>query len=170
MNILARRLRLPFHSFPRVVCRYSSTKTSEDLRILFCGSDDFSIASLNALYNEHLENKAQIASIDVVCRPPKRTGRGYKNWQKGTYLSFAWSLAKRFTHDSDTELSSDTDSSWRTASSCAYYWYIHWVEGVLSFWSDCMRKLIVSAANSKWFANQLSHCSLIWASRSSANS
>ncbi|KAF2461627.1 formyl transferase [Lineolata rhizophorae] len=48
------------------------------LRILFCGSDDFSIASLRALHTEHLERPDRIAAIDVVCRPGKRTGRGLK--------------------------------------------------------------------------------------------
>ena len=58
----------------------------EPLRILFCGSDDFSCASLQALYNEMQRQKKQasatadapghIASLDVVVRPAKRTGRG----------------------------------------------------------------------------------------------
>ncbi|KAM0797447.1 formyl transferase [Usnea florida] len=57
---------------------YTSQATSEPLRILFCGSDEFSIASLRALYKEHKRDKALIESIDVVCRPAKPVGRGFK--------------------------------------------------------------------------------------------
>ena len=60
--------------------RYTSTKTStEPLRILFCGSDEFSIASLRALHEEHERKNGSIASIDVVCRPAKRVGRGLED-------------------------------------------------------------------------------------------
>ena len=55
-----------------------SQKTSEPLRILFCGSDDFSITSLKAVHEEHKRDSDSIASIDVVCRPAKRVGRGLK--------------------------------------------------------------------------------------------
>ncbi|KAF2100952.1 Formyltransferase, partial [Rhizodiscina lignyota] len=50
----------------------------DPLRILFCGSDSFSIASLNALYDQKSKNHGLISSIDVVCRPGKRVGRGLK--------------------------------------------------------------------------------------------
>jgi methionyl-tRNA formyltransferase len=71
------------------LCRYSpagrwpayrsyATRSFDPLRILFCGSDDFSIASLKALYDYRLKHPDQIASIDVVCRPGKRVGRGLK--------------------------------------------------------------------------------------------
>lgn len=56
-------------------------KVSEPLRILFCGSDEFSCAHLQALHEEHLRNPGLIESIDVVVRPGKRTGRGYKKIQ-----------------------------------------------------------------------------------------
>ncbi|KAJ5818372.1 methionyl-tRNA formyltransferase family protein [Penicillium riverlandense] len=58
--------------------RLYSTKAYDPLRILFCGSDDFSIASLKALHAYHLKQPDRIASIDVVCRPGKRVGRGLK--------------------------------------------------------------------------------------------
>ncbi|KAK0626291.1 formyl transferase [Immersiella caudata] len=55
-------------------------KITEPLRILFCGSDDFSCASLQALFREQVRTEARhIKSIDVVVRPPKPTGRGNKN-------------------------------------------------------------------------------------------
>ena len=67
-----------------------STKTRHDpLRILFCGSDAFSIASLKALFKEHELDPSVIASIDVVCRPPKATGRGLKAIRQGTSTSQA---------------------------------------------------------------------------------
>lgn len=71
---------------PSVARRYISTKTYEPLRILFCGSDDFSIASLNALHKEHCSRPDLISSIDVVCRPGKRVGRGLKTIREGDYL------------------------------------------------------------------------------------
>ncbi|KAK8069510.1 Formyltransferase [Apiospora phragmitis] len=53
-------------------------KQSDALRILFCGSDEFSSASLRALHEEKERNPALIESIDVVVRPGKRVGRGLK--------------------------------------------------------------------------------------------
>lgn len=55
----------------------------EPLRILFCGSDAFSIASLQKLHNQHQIDKSLISSIDVVCRPGKPVGRGLKKIRHG---------------------------------------------------------------------------------------
>ena len=57
---------------------YSATKASDPLRILFCGSDEFSNFSLLALHKEHCVNPGLIESIDVVVRPGKPIGRGMK--------------------------------------------------------------------------------------------
>ncbi|RKF62343.1 Methionyl-tRNA formyltransferase, mitochondrial [Erysiphe neolycopersici] len=67
--------------FAKVLARpvFYSTKVSEPLRILFCGSDEFSAASLKALQNEKTNNPGLIKSIDVLCRPGKPVGRGLKN-------------------------------------------------------------------------------------------
>ncbi|TKA27155.1 hypothetical protein B0A50_04492 [Salinomyces thailandicus] len=70
-------------SVPRLVSRGRwnstvSTKHHEPLRILFCGADQFSIYSLRALHELQNGQGDKIASIDVVCRPDKRTGRGLK--------------------------------------------------------------------------------------------
>lgn len=56
---------------------YSSNAATEDkpLRILFCGSDDFSIASLRALYHHSRLATSNVASIDVATRPDKAVGR-----------------------------------------------------------------------------------------------
>lgn len=62
--------------------RYASTKISDPLHILFCGSDEFSVASLRALHEEHRRNPNFIASIDVVCRPAKRVGRNLKEFRE----------------------------------------------------------------------------------------
>ncbi|KAI9701559.1 MAG: Methionyl-tRNA formyltransferase [Candelina mexicana] len=59
-----------------------STKVSDPLRILFCGSEDFSIASLRAVHDEHIKDPNLIASIDVVCKPGKRVGRGLKGFRE----------------------------------------------------------------------------------------
>lgn len=67
------------HSFISWKKSYSTAlKSSEPLRILFCGSDEFSCASLDALHQEHGRNPELIQSIDVVVRPSKPTGRGHK--------------------------------------------------------------------------------------------
>lgn len=58
--------------------RYTTAASTEPLRILFCGSDAFSIASLRAVHDEKLNRPDLIASLDVVHRPGKRTGRGLK--------------------------------------------------------------------------------------------
>src|SRR5947207_14088383 len=67
--------------------RYNSGKVCDPLRILFCGSDGFSGASLTALHNEYVNRpESNIASIDVVCRPGKRTGRGLKVIREGEWI------------------------------------------------------------------------------------
>jgi len=61
-------------------------KPTEPLRILFCGSDKFSVVSLEALHQEHLRNPNLIESIDVLVRPGKRFGRGMKMVREGQKL------------------------------------------------------------------------------------
>ncbi|KAL9108767.1 MAG: hypothetical protein Q9187_008254, partial [Circinaria calcarea] len=70
--------RLSIFRYPLLTRSYAITKVSDPLRILFCGSDDFSIASLKALHHEHKSQPDFIKSIDVVCKPAKRVGRGLK--------------------------------------------------------------------------------------------
>lgn len=64
----------------------SAAKHHEPLRVLFCGADAFSIYSLRALHKLQQANPEKIASIDVVCRPDKRVGRGLKKIQEGSYI------------------------------------------------------------------------------------
>lgn len=72
----------------RLAIRFLSTKKTHDpLRILFCGSDEYSIASLRALHAEHKQRPDRVASIDVVCRPGKRVGRGLKQIREGNSCS-----------------------------------------------------------------------------------
>ncbi|KAM3510483.1 hypothetical protein MY11210_005885 [Beauveria gryllotalpidicola] len=52
---------------------------TEPLKILFCGSDRFSCASLRALYEEQLENKGLVEEIEVMVMPGKKVGRGLKD-------------------------------------------------------------------------------------------
>lgn len=68
---------------------YASQATFEPLRILFCGSDEFSITSLRALHKEHKRDKALIESIDVVCRPAKPVGRGLRHTREGKPFKLA---------------------------------------------------------------------------------
>ncbi len=72
--------------------KFSASKIRDPLRILFCGSDDFSVCALQSLYQEHKQDRASIASIEVVCRPGKPVGRGLKTVRQGDeikiYLPF----------------------------------------------------------------------------------
>ncbi|KZF25628.1 methionyl-tRNA formyltransferase family protein [Xylona heveae TC161] len=81
--------------------RLLASKACDPLRILFCGSEDFSIASLRALHKEHLEGKSGIASIDVVCRPGKWGGRGNKLFREVPIKAVAGQLGLRV-HEIDT--------------------------------------------------------------------
>jgi methionyl-tRNA formyltransferase len=63
----------------------NSTKAVDPLKILFCGSDEFSIASLRALHNAKETDPKLIESIDVLHRPGKRTGRGLKIVREGNH-------------------------------------------------------------------------------------
>ncbi|KAH7358914.1 methionyl-tRNA transformylase [Plectosphaerella cucumerina] len=86
--------------------RFSTTahraqKTSDPLRILFCGSDEFSIAALRALHEEHKANDGLIQSLDVVVRPGKPTGRGMKTIREVPIKSTAQELGLRI-HELNT--------------------------------------------------------------------
>ena len=63
---------------------YTPSRAHDPLTILFCGSDDFSIASLRALNDEKVRDPQLISSLDVVCRPDKPTGRGLKKLSQCT--------------------------------------------------------------------------------------
>ena len=77
---IQRMLRVPSVNLKNDILRQAA---EEPLRILFCGSDSFSIASLRKLYSHYQSHKKFIASIDVVCRPGKRVGRGLKTIREG---------------------------------------------------------------------------------------
>ncbi|KAL4781876.1 formyl transferase [Aspergillus varians] len=86
---------------PSLTSRFLSTKAHDPLRILFCGSDEFSIASLKALHAEHVKQPDRIASIDVVCRPGKRVGRGLKKIREVPIKAAATKLSLPI-HEIDT--------------------------------------------------------------------
>lgn len=67
----------------RFISSEITAKTSDPLRILFCGSDAFSCESLRALHREHERNAQLIESLDVMVLPPRRTGRGFKDISEG---------------------------------------------------------------------------------------
>lgn len=67
-------------------------KTSDPLRILFCGSDQFSCASLSALHALHKEQPDLVESIDVLVRPGKPAGRGLKRIAVGPLFHLAHEL------------------------------------------------------------------------------
>lgn len=73
--------------------RYSSNASvHQPLRILFCGADDFSIRSLDAVRKLQSSDPESVQSIDVVCRPDKRVGRGLKKIQEVPIKSYAKGL------------------------------------------------------------------------------
>lgn len=69
-------------------------RRSDPLRILFCGSDAFSCASLRALHDlqQSDPNGKLIKSIDVLIRPGKPAGRGLKRVATGPLLHLAEEL------------------------------------------------------------------------------
>lgn len=79
----AQAYRLARHPHLHSQLRHSSSKVSDPLRILFCGSDAFSCESLRALHREHAENKGLIEALDVMVLPGRRTGRGFKTIREG---------------------------------------------------------------------------------------
>lgn len=81
--------------------RLYSSPATKPLRILFCGSDDVSAASLQALCDEQNRHPSSIASIDVLCRPGKPYGRGLKKIREVPLVATAQSLGLR-THMRDT--------------------------------------------------------------------
>ncbi|KAK0106994.1 Methionyl-tRNA formyltransferase [Cadophora gregata] len=78
-----------------------NTKTSKPLRILFCGSDEFSIASLRAIHAEHKRDPDLIKSIDVLCRPGKPVGRSLKQIREVPIKAVAQDLGLPL-HERDT--------------------------------------------------------------------
>ncbi|MCJ1293934.1 Methionyl-tRNA formyltransferase [Xylographa carneopallida] len=65
----------------------------DPLRILFCGADEFSIASLEALDHEKKVNPELIESLDVVCKVGKKHGRGLKNVREVPIVDAAQELS-----------------------------------------------------------------------------
>ena len=63
-------------------------KQSKPLRILFCGSDELSSACLKSLHKEHQTYPETIASIDVLCRPGKPSGRSLKRIRERMLFSY----------------------------------------------------------------------------------
>ncbi|KKY33662.1 putative mitochondrial formyl-methionyl-trna transformylase [Diaporthe ampelina] len=65
---------------------------TEPLRILFCGSDEFSCASLRALHKLQADKPKLIKSIDVLVRPGKPAGRGLRRIATGPLFNLAEEL------------------------------------------------------------------------------
>ncbi|KAK5702215.1 Methionyl-tRNA formyltransferase [Elasticomyces elasticus] len=87
----------------------SETKDHDPLNILFCGADKFSIYSLRALHKFQQTRPDKIVSIDVLCRPDKRTGRGLKHVQAVPIKSVATELGLSLHHI-------DTFKGWQAPS------------------------------------------------------
>ncbi|KAF1835086.1 Formyltransferase [Decorospora gaudefroyi] len=74
----------------------------QPLRILFCGSDDFSIASLRALVEAKRDAPDLIQSIDVLHRPAKPAGRGRRTLREVPIKQVATEELNLPTHPVDT--------------------------------------------------------------------
>lgn len=72
--------------------RWRKLPPTEPLRILFCGSDEFSCASLRALHKLQAAKPKLIKSIDVLVRPGKPAGRGLKRIATGPLFNLAEEL------------------------------------------------------------------------------
>ena len=83
-------LRPSIHGGSRLALRRwnsgGNVKQHDPLNILFCGADEFSIHSLRALREFQDTRPEQIESIEVVCKPDKRVGRGLKQLHEGSCL------------------------------------------------------------------------------------
>lgn len=80
-TIAQQRRRLSSYSpFPSLTFSNSgyAKLVSDPLRILFCGSDAFSIPSLRALHALQTSRPSLVESVDVLVRPGKPVGRGLK--------------------------------------------------------------------------------------------
>lgn len=67
--------------------RWSHVKSADPsaggLRILFCGSDDFSARSLEKIAGKKAHEDGIVNSIDVVCKKGRPYGRGLKRIRHG---------------------------------------------------------------------------------------
>jgi methionyl-tRNA formyltransferase len=71
---------------------WTATKQIDPLRILFCGSEEFSIASLQTIVGLQQKYPLNIKSIDVVCRTDKSVGRGLKTVRQAPIKQVAQDL------------------------------------------------------------------------------
>ncbi|KAF2399283.1 Formyltransferase [Trichodelitschia bisporula] len=100
MNSISRLRASAWHQLQcRPQCRLSSSaRISKPLRILFCGSDEFSTPSLLALHKEHQINPGLVEHLEVACRPPKRVGTGLKTLRSVAVDTLANSLSLPIHH------------------------------------------------------------------------
>jgi hypothetical protein len=117
-------------------CLYS-TRASKPLRILFCGSDHFSCASLRAVHQEQARDPELIESVDVLLRPGKLSGRGLKSIREGNH-QFMIRLprigADRF-HSPNQECCS------RTGSRCTRTRYLYRLDGDITMMNNLLSYL-----------------------------
>jgi hypothetical protein len=99
----------------------TSTKHHDPLRVLFCGADAFSIYSLRALHKLQQAHPEKIASIDVVCRPDKRVGRGLKKIQEGSYIYYLRSILTTNTSSPKSPHQTDRNISFPTHPPNRYF-------------------------------------------------
>ncbi|CAG8487820.1 5336_t:CDS:2 [Funneliformis mosseae] len=96
MMILSQKFQnVTFNFNKRNIIKSFFTNTTKRLnqkqtyRILFFGSDNFSVPSLKALINESKNPDTFVKSIEAVVPPDKKTGRGYKELATSPVKKFA---------------------------------------------------------------------------------
>lgn len=82
-RFLSRRSTRPGCATRRFSAASTASTTARPLRILFCGSDAFSIACLEPLARILRHDSHNVQSIDVLCRTDKMVGRGLKTLSEG---------------------------------------------------------------------------------------
>lgn len=73
------RIAIPRYISTTPVLRRFQSITNEPLKIAFFGSDKFSVACLNKLYQLQQQKPSKIESIHVITRSIKPKGRGYRD-------------------------------------------------------------------------------------------
>lgn len=109
----------PFPPIPSSTSGYAKLP-SDPLRILFCGSDAFSVASLRALHALRAADPSLVESLDVLVRPGKPVGRGLKHIARGPCYHVARDELGLPVHERDTFTSWDLPTTHQSSPGPAF--------------------------------------------------
>lgn len=142
----------------RIGQRHASHRASEPLRILYCGSDDFSAVSLRALHELHRKKPTVVQSIDVVCKKAKRVGRGLKRLARSKLHTMSVSQDHELTgsvpvKEVGEELALPTHE---------IDTFTGWEVGIKLSMLDVLHANKSIASTTRRRTSQSHHCSLVW--------